>query len=253
LLPSDALPDPGGGGGGGEASTQEFSATYDFQELELLNFPEWADESTHFYIYKLNEKTLLDSVTKAAPQAELELKRLTDTLIEIRFTLDDERKTKRVKVTFKLPSAHKIKSGEALSKIAERYGIKKDSLMKWNKIANENSIQKDQVILLKPEVLNTTETEETEEVDGAASSNGELGPKTTNEKKAGGSKNANSNGQADASSSSNKLEKLKGGILVLIKSKSLSVKDSLKYTADLIRSGDDIKKLEDLETTINKK
>ena len=162
LLSSDALPDLGGGAEGGpEASTQEFSATYDFQELELLNFPEWADESTQFYLYKLNGTTLLDSVTKAAPQVKVALKRLTDTLIEIRFTLNDESKTKRVKVTFKLPSAHKIKSLQSLSEIADIYGIDEDSLAKWNYISNKGIITEGKELLLKPKRLVKVVTDET--------------------------------------------------------------------------------------------
>ncbi len=219
LLPSDAFPDLGGGGAerGPEASTQEFSATYDFQELELLNFPGWADESTQFYLYKLNEETSLDSVTKEAPKVKVALKRLTDTLIEIRFTLNDERKTKRVKVTFKLPSEHKILSGEALSKIAYRYGIKKDSLMKWNNISNENSIREGQVILLKPKVLNTTETEEAEEADGPSRNSNTTSNGSSNSSNSGNgartSNGGNSSGEAKstpkASSNQNEIEKLK--------------------------------------------
>ena len=218
LLPSDAFPDLGGGAERGpEASTQEFSATYDFQELELLNFPGWADESTQFYLYKLNEETSLDSVTKEAPKVKVALKRLTDTLIEIRFTLNDERKTKRVKVTFKLPNEHTILSGEALSKIAKRYGIKKDSLMKWNKIANENSIREGQVILLKPKVLNTTETEEAEEADGPSRNSNTTSNGSSNSSNSGNgartSNGGNSSGEAKstpkASSNQNGIEKLK--------------------------------------------
>jgi LysM repeat protein len=269
LLPSDALPDPGGGGGGGgEASTQEFSAVYDFEKLELLNYPEGTSESTMFFIYKLNneDSTLIDSVLQVSSKSsKVQLNRSSDTLLLIRYKLEGEMKTKRIAVEFRLPNEHEILPGEALSKIAKHYGIKKDSLMKWNKIANENSIRAGQVILLTPQVLNTTETEETEDADGASgnsnttsngnsNSNSGNGASTSNVNQAGGTKNARSNGQSDASGSAKKLTEVKKRIQGLIDAMPVETEEQkrkkLSKLADLKKNENNLIELESMESKL---
>ena len=265
LLPSDAK--VGGGSGTGpeveDTNEKEFSAVYDFEKLELFNYPEGTSESTMFFIYKLNndDSILIDSVLQVSSKSsKVRLNRSSDTLLLIRFKLDGKIQTKKIVVEFRLPNEHKILSGEALSKIADRYGIKKDSLMKWNKIANENSIRKGQVILLKPKVLNTRETEETEEEDGPSrnsnttsngssnssnSSNSGNGARTSN----GGNSSGEAKSTPKASSNQNELEKLKTEIRAQInKNTDQKVRNDLNKRFNGCK--DDLAKLKELKNDL---
>ena len=216
-----------------------------------------------FFIYKLNndDSILIDSVLQVSSKSsKVRLNRSSDTLLLIRFKLDGKIQTKRIVVEFRLPNEHKILSGEALSKIADRYGIKKDSLMKWNKIANENSIRKGQVILLKPKVLNTRETEETEEEDGPSrnsnttsngssnssnSSNSGNGARTSN----GGNSSGEAKSTPKASSNQNELEKLKTEIRAQInKNTDQKVRNDLNKRFNGCK--DDLAKLKELKNDL---
>jgi LysM repeat protein len=147
------------GGEGPQSNSLPFSATYDFEQLELTDFPSETNESTQFYIYKLNNDSIaLDSIFKTSPTSmKLQLKKVSDTMLVIRYKLDDSLYLQKIPVKFILPKKYTIKPNESLSKIAERFGIKKDSLMKWNKIASENKIQANTEIVLRPKQASATE------------------------------------------------------------------------------------------------
>jgi len=216
-----------------ETRIQKFSAVYDFEKLELINCPLETNDSTLFYIYKLsNDSNIIDSIYKLnsiSNSKKLALKKVSDTLLMVRFKVANEMKTLKINVDFKLPSEHKILSGEALSKIAERYGIKRETLMKWNNISNENSIREGQVILLKPKDLNISETEENEEVDQPSGTINKPMPKGNSNTSNSGNDEKTFNGGNSAgepkptpktSSNQNEIEKLKKEIKSLIAKKT---------------------------------
>jgi hypothetical protein len=148
------------------------------------------------------------------------------------------------------------------------YGIEEDSLVKRNNITNKDDIGVDDKLLPKPKVLNTVASVKSLASDAAprnsnttsngnSNSNSGNGTKTTNEKKAEGIKNPNSNGQADASSLSEsafdkkQAERIKQRIINYLS--DLSDRERYELLAHLNRCGDDIKKLEALETKIKSK
>ncbi len=128
------------------------TAMYDFETLELQNIPKDADSTFGFVVFKLtNDSIPIDSLTSLNPIAnKVKLKKVSDTLIVLKYKIADSILYDTVKVEFKVPSTYDVKSGETLSVIAERFDIKKDSLMTWNDLKNENEIKEGQKLNLKP-------------------------------------------------------------------------------------------------------
>jgi hypothetical protein len=131
---------------------KRIAATYNFETLELKNLPNNADSATWFYIYKLSNVTVaIDSFNiKKTTLTIKTLKKASDTLMLVKYQINDKQFLDTIPLEFMVPSTYIIKSGEALSKIAERFDIKKDSLMKWNNIINENSIKEGDELKLLP-------------------------------------------------------------------------------------------------------
>jgi hypothetical protein len=128
------------------------TAMYDFETLELQNIPKDADSTFGFIVFKLTNDTIpIDSLTSLNPISKTaKLKKVSDTVILVEYQIVDSIIRMLVPVEFKVPSTYKIKSGETLSVIAERFDIKKDSLMTWNDVKNENEIKEGQKLNLKP-------------------------------------------------------------------------------------------------------
>ena len=59
------------------------------------------------------------------------------------------------------PNAYTVKSGDSLSAIAARYGLKVDDIVRWNNISNPNLIRVGQVLKLNGNTTNTVTTQPT--------------------------------------------------------------------------------------------
>jgi LysM repeat protein len=133
---------------------EKIHATYDeFDTLSFYNIPK-ADSSAQFEIFKLEndaEKSI-GSVSVLNPNiAAVKLNITTDTILVLKYKQADSIIRVPVSVEFVIPKFYKIKSGEGLSKIAVRFNIKKESLMRWNNITDENKIKEGQELKLAPE------------------------------------------------------------------------------------------------------
>lgn len=129
------------------------TAMYDFETLELQNMPKDADTTFGIIVFKLTNDTVpLDTLRILNPTSIItKLKKVSDTLIVVKYQIGDSKLSDTLEVEFKMPSTHKIKSGETLSVIAERFDIRKDSIMTWNDVKNENEIKEGQILNLKPQ------------------------------------------------------------------------------------------------------
>jgi LysM repeat protein len=129
------------------------TAMYDFETLELQNIPKDADTTFGIIVFKLTNDTVpLDTLQILNPTSIItKLKKVSDTLIVVKYQIGDSKLSDTLEVEFKMPSTHKIKSGETLSVIAERFDIRKDSIMTWNDVKNENEIKEGQILNLKPQ------------------------------------------------------------------------------------------------------
>lgn len=129
---------------------KDFSVTYDFEELTFDNFPVSADSLMWFVVFRQNNDSIpLDSLSINKPKVRTNKLTVNDSLLTMRYSLPDSNYSTILRVEFIIPVKYTVKSGESLSKIAERFGIKKDSLMKWNEILEENAIKKGQVLRLE--------------------------------------------------------------------------------------------------------
>ena len=128
-------------------------AIYDFKTLELQNIPKDIDSTFGFIVFKLtNDPVPLDTLRILNPTSNItKLKKVSDTLIVVKYQIGDIKLSDTLEVEFKVPSTHQIKSREGLLDIAERFDIKKDSLMIWNNIKDENKINQGQKLYLKPQ------------------------------------------------------------------------------------------------------
>jgi LysM repeat protein len=170
FLPSSPIPvqDIDIEGQSSHPDKKRIAATYNFETLELKNLPNNAHSATWFYIYKLSNVTVaIDSFNiKKTTLTVKTLKKASDTLILVKYQINDKQFLDTIPLEFVVPSTYTIKSGEALSKIAERFDIKKDSLMKWNNIINENSIKEGQELKLLPNSSAPTHNGETASPNG---------------------------------------------------------------------------------------
>jgi LysM repeat protein len=137
------------------------TAMYDFETLKLQNIPKDADSTFGFIVFKLTNDTIpIDSLTSLNPVSKTaKLKKVSDTVILVEYQIVDSIIRMHVPVEFKVPSTYKIKSGETLSVIAERFDIKKDSLMTWNDLKNENEIKEGQKLKFRPETVTVVQKE----------------------------------------------------------------------------------------------
>lgn len=136
-----------------EQATETIAAIYDFDTLKLSNLPP-VDSSTSFDIFQLsNDSIAIGSVISKNPVfAFTKLRATVDTLITVKYNIKDSLISITIPVEFKIPEVYKIKPREGLSKIAERFNIKKDSLMHWNNLTDENKIKEGQELKLAPEI-----------------------------------------------------------------------------------------------------
>lgn len=128
------------------------TAIYDFEILKLNNLPQ-LDDSISFSIYQLSNNSIaIGSVKSKKPELEItKLRASVDTFIFVKYKINNNLKSMKIPVEFKIPKVYKIKPEEGLSTIVERFNIKKDSIMNWNNIQDENKIKAGDTLSLKPE------------------------------------------------------------------------------------------------------
>lgn len=152
---------PGTGGTSQPKNTPEATFYLESGTLSISNAGNWKK----FYILKDDKKNKgnIKNGTCTFVDPEFKPDRSEDRLLVLSRLDGDKEKTKSISIQYKLPHIHKVKVGENLSKIGEKYGISVGELQRNNGIDN-NIIQEDQELILIPETIKVEDGQTLEDI-----------------------------------------------------------------------------------------
>jgi LysM repeat protein len=135
-----------------KSNTLKRKAVYDFQKLTITNLPE---EYNGKMIKIKNNNKQIDSVKAKDNVLETDkLKNHQKLILECSMC---EQKIIKLETDFQIPNKHTVKKDQFLSDIEQIFGIKVDSIIRWNKLKDDN-IREGQKLYLTAQQSNETST-----------------------------------------------------------------------------------------------
>jgi LysM repeat protein len=128
-----------------KSDTLQRKAVYDFQKLTITDLPK--DYNGQKISIKNNNEQIESVFVKGEDLQTKKLEHYHQKLI-LECTSCNS-KIIELNTTFNPPSSHKVKSGDQLSLIGQKYGIKVDDIMRWNNLNPDDKINIGQDLNLK--------------------------------------------------------------------------------------------------------